>query len=138
MKLAVVGSKHYVCLDRVEKLMNSLPLSTQLITTPQSGPAQWAFEQAKITGMARPIVHAIPKGEHSQAQFIAYAHEQREKIISEIDMLVCFWNGDEVSIKELIGMAAAAGKIIFVIPDKVNEAVAKHQMNGIFIAASTL
>ena len=119
--LAIVGSKQYLHQDWVEFLIGHLPPGTQLVTTAQPGPCAWAFELAQMRQLPRPKICAIPRGELSKEEFIKYALDQRERILRQATILVCFWNGADIGIKETVDMAAQAGIPTYIIADGFSE-----------------
>jgi predicted Rossmann fold nucleotide-binding protein DprA/Smf involved in DNA uptake len=112
MRFAIVGSRHYPHLDRVETYVGGLPAGASIVTGSASGVDAAAARAA--TGRDLPV-HRVA------ASFEEIADPERGKarnrrLISMCDVLVAFWDGESSGTRMTIDSAIDAGKEVHVYP----------------------
>jgi hypothetical protein len=106
VKVAIVGSRHFPDLARVESFVEGLPEGTRLVTGSASGVDAAASRAARRRGMA---VQVIGAGfEEARDPGIAGARNQR--LVDQCDLLVAFWDGASTGTRTTVDRALDSGR----------------------------
>ena len=106
MRVAIVGSRHFPDLSRVETYVESLPAGTRLVTGSASGVDAAATRIARRRGLA---VQVIGAGfEEARDPGVAAARNQR--LVDQCDLLVAFWDGRSRGTRSTVERALDSGR----------------------------
>ena len=116
-RVAIVGSRRFPELERVEKYVQELPPLTRLVTGSASGVDAAAARAARRRGLALQILSA--SFEELKDPSLAAARNQR--LIDQCDSLVAFWDGASTGTRATIDRALDSGREVhvFVCPAPV-------------------
>ena len=110
MRVAIVGSRHFPDLERVEEYVRSLPRGSSLVTGSASGVDAAATRAARAKGLHVQVVAAS----FDELRDAGRAAERNRKLIGMADVLVAFWDGSSEGTRRTIERALEAGKEIHV------------------------
>ena len=110
MRVAIVGSRHFSEIDRVQSYVNELPARSSIVTGSASGVDAAATKAARDKGIA---VQVMP------ASFDELADPKRsaarnQRLIDACDVLVAFWDGSSKGTRATVDRALEAGKEVHV------------------------
>ena len=106
MRVAIVGSRHFPDLERVEAFVDALPDGTRLVTGSASGVDAAATRVARRRGLA---VQVIAAGfEEARDPGVAAARNQR--LVDQCDLLVAFWDGASRGTRATVDRALDSGR----------------------------
>lgn len=106
MRVAIVGSRHFPDLDRVETYVDALPAGTRLLTGSASGVDAAATRAARRRGLA---VQVLAAGfEEARDRSVAEARNQR--LVDHCDLLVAFWDGASSGTRATVDRALDSGR----------------------------
>ena len=111
MRLAIIGSRNFPDLDRVDALVRSLPAGTLIVSGGASGPDARAVEAAAARGLAH-LVFPAKWAELGRAAGLI----RNQDIVDQADRLVAFWDLKSRGTKDTINKALADGKVVTIIP----------------------
>jgi predicted Rossmann fold nucleotide-binding protein DprA/Smf involved in DNA uptake len=112
MRFAIVGSRHYPYLDRVEAYVAGLRPGASIVTGSASGVDATAARAA--TARALPV-QRVPASFEEIAD-PKRGRERNRRLISMCDVLVAFWDGESSGTRMTIESAIDAGKEVHVYP----------------------
>jgi len=117
MRVAIIGSRDYVYLNRVRAFVNSLPEGTEVV----SGGAWRVDQTAENCARARGLkVHSIPVDkiglpeygtEESRIEYGRRAYARNQKIVDFADFVVAFWDGYSGGTRDTIEKARTQEKL---------------------------
>ena len=110
MRVAIVGSRHFPDLARVESYVGTLPGGTRLVTGSASGVDAAATRAARERGLSVQVVPA--SFEEARDQQAAAARNQR--LIDQCDVLVAFWDGASAGTRATVERALDSGREVHV------------------------
>lgn len=109
MKIAVVGSRDYVDLERVTAYVNSLPDDTELV----SGGARGVDRTAEQAAWSRKLtVKCFPADREQYGKEAGFIRNQ--DIVNYADLVVVFWNGKSRGTAHTMRLAASQNKLFHV------------------------
>jgi len=111
MRLAIIGSRNFPDLDRVDALVRSLPAGTLIVSGGASGPDARAVEAAAARGLAH-LVFPAKWAELGRAAGLI----RNQDIVDQADRVVAFWDLKSRGTKDTINKALAAGLVVTIIP----------------------
>jgi predicted Rossmann fold nucleotide-binding protein DprA/Smf involved in DNA uptake len=106
MKVAIVGSRHFPDLARVESFVEGLPDGTRLVTGSASGVDAAASRAARRRGMA---VQVIGAG-FEEARDPGVADRRNQRLVDQCDLLVAFWDGASTGTRTTVDRALDSGR----------------------------
>ena len=110
MRVAIVGSRRYPAMRRVEEYVAGLPSGATLVTGSASG------VDAVVTAAARsrnlPVIRVPASFAEGKEPKLAARRNQR--LVDQADVLVAFWDGSSPGTRATIDRALAVGKEIHV------------------------
>lgn len=106
MRIAIVGSRHFPDLDRVESFVAGLPEGTRLVTGSASGVDAAATRAARQRGLA---VQVIGAG-FEEARDPGVAEARNQRLIDQCDLLVAFWDGASTGTRSTVDRALDTGR----------------------------
>lgn len=106
MRVAIVGSRHFSDLERVESFVGSLPPGTRLVTGSASGVDAAAARSARERGLN---VQVIGAG-FEEARDPAVARARNQRLVDGCDMLVAFWDGVSAGTRATVDRALDSGR----------------------------
>ena len=110
MKVAIVGSRRFPDLQRVEEYVSSLPGASSIVTGSASGVDAAATKAARGRGLHVQVVAAS----FDELRDAERAAERNRKLIGMSDVLVAFWDGSSEGTRKTIERALEAGKELHV------------------------
>jgi hypothetical protein len=110
VRIAIVGSRHYPELERVEAYVEGMAASDSLLTGGASGVDAAALRVARRRGL--PVQRLAPSFEEAADRGRAQARNQR--LVDGCDVLVAFWDGSSEGTRMTIERALDSGKEIHV------------------------
>lgn len=110
MRLAIVGSRDYPCLDRVRELVRSLPSETVVVSGGARGVDATAVDEAKKCGLSTVV---FPADWDRYGRSAGY--KRNHKIVEACDEVVAFWDGKSKGTHHTIELAAEALKPVRII-----------------------
>ncbi len=116
MRIAIVGSRHYPDLERVEAHVAGLPEGTTLVTGSASGVDAAAIRSARARNL--PLVRLPASLEEGSDPKLAA--ERNRKLVEQADVLVAFWDGSSEGTRHTVDRALDAGKEIHVYVARPN------------------
>src|SRR5580700_6040826 len=110
MRIAIVGSRHFPDLDRVEAYIESLPTTATLVTGSASG------VDATVTRAARKLELAVTRlpASFEENGDPGLAAERNQKLVEQAEVLVAFWDGSSEGTRRTVDRALDAGKEVHV------------------------
>lgn len=120
MRIAIVGSRDYPCLDQVAEYVAKLSRCTAMIVTGGArGVDQAAEEAARIRRISRLVFEPTVEDDFSREALITALHARNDRIVVAADRIVAFWDGNSRGTRSVIGKAERAGKPVDVLtPDR--------------------
>lgn len=112
MRFAIVGSRHFPDLDRVEAYVAGLPSDASIVTGSASGVDATAARAA--AGRNLPV-HRVPAS-FDEISDPARGKERNQRLVAMCDVLVAFWDGKSSGTRMTIDGAIDAGKEVHVYP----------------------
>ena len=106
LRVAIVGSRHFPDLERVESFVDGLPAGTRLVTGSASGVDAAASRAARRRGMA---VQVIGAG-FEEARDRGAAEARNQRLVDQCDLLVAFWDGESNGTRATVDRALASGR----------------------------
>lgn len=106
MRVAIVGSRHFPDLGRVESFVAGLPAGTRLVTGSASGVDAAATGAARRRGLA---VQVIGAG-FEEARDPSVAEARNQRLVDQCDLLVAFWDGTSVGTRATVDRALDSGR----------------------------
>jgi predicted Rossmann fold nucleotide-binding protein DprA/Smf involved in DNA uptake len=110
LRVAIVGSRHFRDLSRVEGYVGALPAGTRLVTGSASGVDAAATRAARERALSVQVVPA--SFEEARDQQAAAARNQR--LVDQCDVLVAFWDGQSEGTRATIERALDSGREVHV------------------------
>lgn len=110
MKVAIVGSREYAHLGKVEKYIRTLPNDTIIVSGGAIGVDKWAEQWARFLGLGTIILKPDWNKYGKAAGMI-----RNTQIVETCDKLVAFWDGKSKGTKDSIDKATKLGKPVEVI-----------------------
>lgn len=112
MRFAIVGSRHFPHLDRVETYVAGLPGDASIVTGSASGVDAAASRAAGVRGLPVQRVAAS----FDEMTDPAHGRARNQRLIAMCDVLVAFWDGSSAGTRMTIEGAIDAGKEVHVYP----------------------
>jgi hypothetical protein len=109
-RVAIVGSRRFPDLGKVEKYVQELPPITRLLTGSASGVDAAATRAARRHGLALQILPASFEELNDPAQAAA----RNQRLIDQCDSLVAFWDGASPGTRATIDRALDSGREVHV------------------------
>lgn len=106
MRVAIVGSRHFPDLERVDAYVDTLPAGTRLVTGSASGVDATATRSARRRGLA---VQVIGAG-FEEARDEGVARARNQKLVDQCDVLVAFWDGASTGTRATVERALDSGR----------------------------
>ena len=110
MRIAIVGSRHFPELGRVEEHVRNLPEGTTLVTGSASGVDAAATRAARARNL--PLVRLAASFQEGSEPRLAAQRNQR--LVDEADVLIAFWDGSSTGTRQTVNRALDAGKEVHV------------------------
>jgi predicted Rossmann fold nucleotide-binding protein DprA/Smf involved in DNA uptake len=110
MRVAIVGSRRFPDLERVEAYVESLPEGTRLLTGSASGVDAAVTRAARRRGLAVQVLGAS----FEEARDQAAAASRNQKLVSLCDVLVAFWDGSSAGTRATVDRALDNGREVHV------------------------
>ena len=115
MKVAIVGSRHFVAPDRVVDYVRSLPARASIITGSASGVDAAATKAARERGIP---VQVMPASFEELADASKSA-ARNQRLVDACDVLVAFWDGASKGTRTTVERALDSGKEVHVFVTKM-------------------
>lgn len=110
MIIAIVGSRDFAPLGKIEKYIRQLPLDTVIISGGARGVDRLAVSWAKFMGME--TLEYLPDwNKYGKSAGM----RRNSDIVANCDRLVAFWDGSSKGTKDSIDKAKLAGKEVEII-----------------------
>lgn len=109
-RMAIVGSRRFPDLARVEAYVLQLPAMTRLITGSASGVDAAVTRAARRHGLAIQVLGASFEEMNDPVQ----AADRNQRLIDRCDVLVAFWDGASPGTRGTIERALDAGREVHV------------------------
>jgi hypothetical protein len=109
-RVAIVGSRKFPDLGRVEKYVQELPPITRLLTGSASGVDAAATRAARRRGLALQVLPASFEEMNDPAEAAA----RNQRLIDQCDSLVAFWDGASAGTRATIDRALDSGREVHV------------------------
>ena len=106
MRVAIVGSRHFPDLGRVEAYVETLPQGTRLVTGSASGVDAAATRSARRRGLAVQVVGAG----FEEARDAGLARARNQRLVDGCDVLVAFWDGTSTGTRATVDRALDSGR----------------------------
>ena len=106
MRVAIVGSRHFPDLERVESFVDGLADGTRLVTGSASGVDAAATRAARRRGIA---VQVIGAG-FEEARDPSAAASRNQRLVDQCDLLVAFWDGASTGTRATVDRALDSGR----------------------------
>jgi Predicted Rossmann fold nucleotide-binding protein involved in DNA uptake len=116
MRIAIIGSRDYIDLERVRNYVNSLPEDTIIVSGGARGVDSAAESAARARGLQTIIFPADWEAHGKGAGFIRNAD-----IVANADMIVAFWLGKSKGTLDTVQKACRQGKMVIINPDGKGE-----------------
>ena len=124
MKIAIVGSRDYVDLERVTAYVNSLPDDTELV----SGGARGVDRTAEQAAWSRKLtVKCFPADWEQYGKEAGFIRNQ--DIVNYADLVVAFWDGKSRGTAHTMRLAASQNKLFHVFGVYEGESMVEHKPN---------
>ena len=111
MRIAIVGSRHFPDLVRVESYVAELSGDTTLITGSASGVDAAVTRAARARNLP---VQRLPASFEESSDPVKAA-ERNQRLVAEADLLVAFWDGSSKGTRQTVDRALDAGKEVHVM-----------------------
>jgi hypothetical protein len=108
--VAIVGSRRFPDIERVEKFVKELPPMTRLLTGSASGVDAAATRAARRRGLALQVLSASFEELNDPARAAA----RNQSLIDQCDSLVAFWDGVSTGTRATIDRALDSGREVHV------------------------
>jgi predicted Rossmann fold nucleotide-binding protein DprA/Smf involved in DNA uptake len=126
LRVAIVGSRHFVAPDRVVEYVKSLPPRASIITGSASGVDAAATKAAREKGIA---VQVLPASFEEMAD-ASKAAARNQRLVDACDVLVAFWDGTSKGTRATVERALYSGKEVHVFTVRGNLPVPSHRGVG--------
>ncbi len=114
MRVAIVGSRHFPDLARVERYVETLPQGTRLVTGSASGVDAAATRAARRRNLAVQVVGAS----FEEVRDLQAAAARNQRLVEQCDVLVAFWDGVSTGTRATVERALDNGREVHVfLPD---------------------
>ena len=110
MRVAIVGSRHFVDRQRVSDYVNALPARASIITGSSSGVDAEVTRAARAKGIP---VQVIPASFEEVADAAKSAF-RNQRLIDACDVLVAFWDGTSKGTRATVERALDSGKEVHI------------------------
>ena len=117
MRVAIVGSRRYPELSRVEDYVRGLPAGSSLVTGSASGVDATAARTARGRGLPVQVLGAGFDELHDRDRAAA----RNRRLIGLADVLVAFWDGRSEGTRSTIERALDSGKEVHVFTPAARE-----------------
>lgn len=117
MRIAIVGSRKYLYLKKIVKLVDNIKAEKPVIV---SGGAPGPDSYAEMLANSRELpVDIYPVNRHGikpndRKEFAIRAKERNTSIVENSDIVVAFWDGKSKGTLDTINKAESAGKPVFI------------------------
>ena len=126
MRVAIVGSRHFLDLARVGEYVKALPPRASIITGSASGVDAAATKAAREKGIP---VQVIPASFDELADATKSA-ARNQRLVDACDVLVAFWDGASKGTRTTVERALDSGKEVHVFVMRGNLPVPPHAPRG--------
>ena len=114
--MAIVGSRHFPDLPRVESYVEDLPPGSSLVTGSASGVDAAAIAAARRRNL--PVIRVAASFEEGRDP--RAAAERNQRLVDQADVLVAFWDGSSSGTRGTVERALDSGKEVHVfLPRRV-------------------
>jgi predicted Rossmann fold nucleotide-binding protein DprA/Smf involved in DNA uptake len=110
VKVAIVGSRHFVEPARVADYVNSLPSNASVITGSASGVDAAATKAARAKGIPLQVMPAS----FDEMSDVTKAAARNQRLVDACDVLVAFWDGSSKGTRATVERALDSGKEVHV------------------------
>ena len=110
MKVAIVGSRHFSQLQRVNEYVSSLTRGASIITGSASGVDAAATRAARAKGIPLQVLPAA----FDELADASKSAARNQRLIDACDVLVAFWDGSSKGTRSTVDRALDSGKEVHV------------------------
>ena len=126
MRVAIVGSRHFLDLARVGEYVKALPPRASIITGSASGVDASATKAARETGIP---VQVMPASFDEVAD-ATKSTARNQRLVDSCDVLVAFWDGSSKGTRTTVERALDSGKEVHVFIARGNLPVPSQAPRG--------
>jgi hypothetical protein len=110
VKVAIVGSRHFPEMDRVQEYVRGLPDGTTIVTGGASGVDAAAGEVARERNLG--LIQLRPRFEEGTDP--GASSRRNQELIDAADVVVAFWDGQSTGTRGTVDRAIASGREVHV------------------------
>jgi predicted Rossmann fold nucleotide-binding protein DprA/Smf involved in DNA uptake len=110
VKVAIVGSRHFLEPARVADYVNSLPSNASVITGSASGVDAAATKAARAKGIQLQVMPAS----FDEMSDVTKSAARNQRLVDACDVLVAFWDGSSKGTRATVERALDSGKEVHV------------------------
>lgn len=126
MKIAIVGSRGFKSLHKIQELLETLPKDTVVISGGAAGPDTEGVRVARLLGMKTVVYNAdwnnlthsnavIKTNKYGSKYDAAAGHRRNTLIVNDSDVIYAFWDGTSPGTRNTINQARKLGKEVVII-----------------------